>query len=603
MKLTEGLVDGLRTTAPCRAPLMQGREARPEAHRDEKRRGAIVPAFEWEAHGDRLRRQGDRDGAARAYLDSAIAAGADAILVEAAMAIERGDLPGAEHRLRSVLRNRPTSIAAIRLMALLALKVGRHEEAVTLLSRALDLAPDYIPAREMRARTLQRMNRFDEAMADAADLRLADPANPSFAMLKAALLVRLGHQQAAADLYRETLDHYPDSVAGWLSYGHVLKAIGHLSDAVSAYRRALHLRGDCGEAWWSLANLKTFAFTASDIAAMDEAVEGAATDEDRLHLHFALGKAHEDGGRPPQAFAHYAAGNGLRHAQLDYQAGEVTAHVDRLVHHLAGAAYRAPAKAEAPEGPIFVVGLPRSGSTLVEQILASHPAIEGTSELPDMMMIAERLSRRADQQEIALPTLIAGLSVDERLALGQVYLRGAALHRHDDKPFFIDKMPNNWKHVVLIKAILPEARIIDVRRHPMAVGWSAFKQHFSRGQEFTYDLADLGQYYRDYVRLLAAFDAAAPGHVHRIHYEELVPAMEHHVRAMLAFIGLPFDETCLRFWANDRVVRTPSSEQVRRPLFTDALDHWRQYEPWLQPLRDALGNSEAVYKNCLSKHK
>ncbi len=542
-----------------------------------------------------MRIAGDQAGAERCYLLSATAAGSDGTLVEVAVALERGDLPMAERRLRGLLKARPTSIAGIRLMAMLALQLGRHEDGLTLLSRALILAPDYAPAREMRARTLQRLNRFDAALADAETLRRSDPANPSLAMLQAALFVRLGRQVEAAALYGRTLVDHPDSITGWLSYGHVLKATGRAPEAVAAYRRAIRLRAGFGEAWWSLANLKTVAFDEADIAAMDRALAKASDADDRLHLHFALGKAHEDRAQHAEAFAHYRQGNVLRRAQTDYTPARITAHVSAMRAALARQTFDFAPIGLADEGPIFVVGLPRSGSTLVEQILASHPAIEGTSELPGMMMIAERLQQRADDRGAELATVLAELGTNERYELAREYGDHAGMHRREGKPFFIDKMPNNWQNIVLIKLLLPDARIIDVRRHPLAVGWSAYKQHFARGQEFTNDLVELGQYYRDYTDLIAAFAIACPGQVQRVVYEQLVTETESTVRAMLDRLGLPFDVACLQFWANKRVVRTPSSEQVRQPMFTTGLAQWRNFEPWLGPLREALGGIEQTY--------
>ena len=547
-----------------------------------------------EARGDALRQAGDLEPSAHAYLASVAAAAQDEALIGAAVALQRGALADAQARLRGVLRARPTSIAAIRLMAMLALRLGRHDDALALLGRALELAPGFAPAREMRARLLQQINRFEAALADVVVLRNAAPGDPSHAMLHAALCVRLGRQTEAAAIYAESLAAHPENATGWLSYGHVLKAIGEVAPAVAAYRRAIAARAGYGEAWWSLANLKTVAFAEADLAAMAQALATAQDDEDRLHLHFALGKAYEDRGAHAEAFAAIDAGNRLRRAALSYDPARLTAHVDAWLAALGDGAM--PVAGVGDAGPVFVVGLPRSGSTLVEQILASHPAIEGTSELPGMMMIGERLAEEAASLDVTVPTLLARKTAAERAALGAEYLAMAAAHRHEDKPLFIDKMPNNWQHVALIRAILPGARIVDVRRHPMSVGWSCYKQHFARGQEFTYDLADIGAWYRDYVRLMAAFDAAAPGAVHRVIYEDLVADTEGQVRALLAGLGLAFDPACLAFWANRRVVRTPSSEQVRRPVYAGGIDHWQHFEPWLGALRSALGDLETIYK-------
>ena len=546
-----------------------------------------------EAMGDEALRQGDTAGAEQAYLASAVAAAGDRVLVQAAMALDKDALPVAEQALRATLRQRPTSIAAIRLMAMLALKLDRQDDALRLLARALDLAPGYGPAREMRARTLQRMNRFAEALADAEALTRAQPDNPSLAMLKASLLVRLGRQEAAAALYAATLAAHPDSAKGWMSYGHVLKATARTPEAIAAYTRALALEPGFGEVWWSLANLKTHSFSADDLAAMEAALGAAGDDTDRLHLHFALGKALEDAGLEARAFDHYAAGNALRRGQIDYRAEETGARVDAWCAALA-AGHGPDGRGWAEQGSVFVVGLPRSGSTLVEQILASHPDVEGTAELPEMMVIAEKLAARAEDEGVSLPALLAGLGADARAALGREYIDQTRHYRRENTPLFIDKMPNNWLNVAIIAAILPKARIIDVRRDPMAVGFAAYKQHFARGQEFTYDLGDLGRYYADYVRLMTAFEAAAPGRVHSLRYEALVADTEGEVRRMLAYLGLPFDAGCLAFWQNPRTVRTPSAEQVRQPVYAQGLDHWRRFEPWLGPLRDALGGMGAT---------
>ncbi len=547
----------------------------------------MVPPVDLDVMGDRLRHAGDLAGAERAYLASVEAAGSDQQLIQSALALENGDLPTAETILRSKLRQQPTSLAAIRLMAMLAVRVARYDDAVALCSRALSLAPSFQPARELRARTLHRMNRFAEALSDVDTLLGGDPANASLSMLRAALLVRLGRQQDAAEEYANALQHHPDNPTGWLSLGHVLKAIGRVDDAIKAYRRALQTREVFGEAWWSLANLKTFAFDTGDIDSMSHALDRTDDQNDRLHLHFALGKAFEDRDERARAYQHYASGNELRKAQLDYCPDKTTLWVDDIINSGAGACksvYRSPPPASA--GPIFVVGLPRSGSTLVEQILASHSAVEGTSELPAMMMIGERLRHRADGSKLELGQLIAALTAEEGASLSQGYLEHSLSHRHTARPFFIDKMPNNWLHIALINTLFPHAPIIDVRRSPMAVGWAVFKQHFAKGQEFSYDQRHIARYYADYSRMISFFDTHYPGRVHTLIYEELVDDTERQVRALLDRLSLPFEPGCLSFWANDRIVRTPSSEQVRQPIYRSGLDHWMKYENWLQPMQE-----------------
>ncbi|MEO5640237.1 MAG: sulfotransferase, partial [Sphingomicrobium sp.] len=348
-----------------------------------------------------------------------------------------------------------------------------------------------------------------------------------------------------------------------------------------------------GDAWWSLANLKTARFGDDDIAAMTAALARTTTDQDRYHLQFALGKALEDRGEWAESFAHYAAGNRLRRAEMPYDPDRTTAHLERSRALLTGEALARPGGHPSDE-PIFIVGLPRAGSTLIEQILASHSAVEGTMELPDIGTIAADLAGRGGEADY-LERLVA-LTPQERHDLGQRYLDGTRVQRKSGRPRFIDKMPNNFAHVGLIHLILPNATIIDARRHPMANGFSAYKQHFSRGQGFTYDLGEIGRYWRDYAALMDHYDEVLPGRVHRIFHEQLVADPEPRIRALLDHAGLPFEPACLAPHTNDRPVRTASSEQVRRPINAEAVDHWRHYAPWLGPLEAALGDAAATYR-------
>jgi len=354
-------------------------------------------------------------------------------------------------------------------------------------------------------------------------------------------------------------------------------------------RRSLELEPTLGSSWWSLANLKTFRFTTDDAEAMRRTLQlpGIAED-DRSQLEFALGKAEEDARNWAESFAHYAEGNRRRRAMLDYDPAHVTAIVDRQRATLDADFFAARRGWGCmSEDPIFVVSLPRSGSTLVEQILASHSAVEGTMELPDIGMIAGRLG----------PGGIADLTKADARALGEDYLARTAVQRKAGRPHFVDKMPNNWTYLALIHLILPNARIVDARRHPLGCGWSLFKQHFARGQSFSYDLGEIGRYYRDYVRALEHIDHVLPGRVNRVFYEQMVEDTATEVRRLLDAIGLPFEEACLRFYETERAVRTASSEQVRRPIFREGLDQWRHYEPWLGPLADALGPVLTDYPN------
>jgi tetratricopeptide (TPR) repeat protein len=388
------------------------------------------------------------------------------------------------------------------------------------------------------------------------------------------------------------LQEFPQQPKVWMSYGHSLKTSGRVAEAIEAYRRAIEMGPNLGEAYWSLANLKTYRFSAADVLAMRNALtRNDLTDEDRLHFEFSLGKALEDEASYEESFTHYAKGNGIRRKSHPYSADENSSFVRRsqALFTREFFAERAGCGAQAGD-PIFILGLPRSGSTLLEQILASHSLVEGTMELPDIPQIARELAAgngRGDEGTFF--QAVAALTSAELRTLGERYLDGTRVLRKSAAPFFIDKMPNNCLYVGLIHLILPNARIIDARRHALACCFSCFKQHFARGQNFTYGLEDLGRYYRDYVELMAHFDAVLPGRVHRISYEVMVADTEAEVRRLLAHCGLPFEEGCLKFYENERAVRTASSEQVRQPIFREAVDHWRHYERWLEPLKAALG--------------
>jgi tetratricopeptide (TPR) repeat protein len=389
----------------------------------------------------------------------------------------------------------------------------------------------------------------------------------------------------------------------WLGLGHALRSAGSNDECVAAYRRCIEARPTFGEAWWSLANLKTFRFGEADIEAMERLQPSSQlSDDDRLHIHFAMGKAREDQAAYGAAFDHYAKGNAIRRRQTNYNPDETSAHVTRSKTLFTPEFFAARREQGSPDpAPIFIVGLPRSGSTLVEQILSSHSLVEGTMELPDITHLARRIGdqkRKSDASKY--PDGLADLDASALRALGEEYIERTRIQRKTGKPFFIDKMPNNFAHVGMIHLILPNAKIIDARRHPLGTCLSAFKQHFARGQTFSYSMTDLGRYYRDYVDLMAHVDRVLPGRVHRIFYEQLVTDFENGVRALLTHCGLEFEDACLSFHTNTRAVRTASSEQVRRPLYRDAVEHWKNFDAWLQPLKDALGPALDEYPAALS---
>ncbi|MGZ6016718.1 MAG: tetratricopeptide repeat-containing sulfotransferase family protein [Phenylobacterium sp.] len=555
----------------------------------------------WRALGDRLRLEGDGPGADRAYTCGIRAGLTDPELIAAADALCDGEPADAHRRLRAILVKRPNEPSALAMFADLAARSGRHNDAERLLAQCLSAAPGLTAARCAYAIALHQQGKTLETIAQADVLLTADREHPVYRTLRAAALMRVGEYDQAADAYRGVLEAYPDLALTWMAYGHALKTLGRQAEAVAAYRESVRLRPALGEAWWSLANLKTVALTSDDIAAMEAGrADPTLEDEGRFHLNFALGKAYEDAHDDARAFACYDQGNALRRRDLVYDADETSGQVARSKALLGASFFAAHAGQGSPRpDPIFIVGLPRSGSTLIEQILASHSQVEGTQELPDIEALADRLAGHPKRpSEGAYPDVLAALPAAELAALGEEYLRRVAVHRKTGAPLFIDKMPNNFAHVGLIRLILPHAKIIDARRHPVGCCFSAFKQHFAIGQPFTYSLTDLARYYRDYVELMAHFDAVLPGRVHRVIYEQLVADPQREVRRLLAYCGLPFEDACLRFYENPRAVRTASSEQVRQPIFTDATDHWRRFEPWLGPLIDGLGDVLDAYSDA-----
>ena len=509
-------------------------------------------------------------------------------LQRAAQALVANELHVAEPLLRARLKASPFDVAAIRMMAELAARIGRYRDSETLLRRALELAPAFIPARANLATVLHRQNRTEEALEQLDHLNQADPGNTAHATLRAAVLGRVGDYDEAIELYREVLGHRPAHPKLWMSYGHALKTVGRQDEAIGAYRCGIEVDPTLGEIWWSLANLKTVRFDDADIDRMLAALNSPdLSDDNRLHLDFALGKAFDDKKQTDLAFAHYAKANALRREQISYDPDEITRQVDATIALFTPEFIAAGAGQGCLAGdPIFILGMPRAGSTLIEQILACHSQVEGTMELPDI----PRLATQAVALDGRYPRDLGKLDGDALSMLGQDYLDATRIQRREGKPFFIDKLPNNWLHTGFIQMILPNARIIDARRHPLDCCFSNFRQHFARGQGFSYGLDDIGRYYADYVRLMAHFDSVMPGRVYRVTHERLLDDPDGEIRALLGALGLPFEQPCLDFHSSGRAVRTASSEQVRRPINRDGVDQWRAYDAHLQPLRDALGS-------------
>ena len=550
----------------------------------------------WRLLADQLDASGDAAGAELTRALYIKAATRDPRLMEAAAALVENALPRAEASLRAHLAAFPNDVAALRMLAEVAGRLQRFGEAQRLLEQCLTLAPGFDAARHNYVTVLNRQGRPAEALPHVERLLAKEPRNPGYRNLKAAVLANLGDYPLSIEVYEEVLKEFPDQPKIWMSYGHSLRTSGRRAESVTAYRRAIAMEPTLGEAYWSLANLKTFRFSDADLAAMRHALTRTdLPDEERLHFEFALGKALEDAAEYEASFGHYARGNEIRRRSHPYRADDNLAYVQRTRKILTRDFFAARGGAGAlAADPIFIVGLPRAGSTLLEQVLASHSLVEGTMELPQIPQLARELAgRNARQQDFA--GVIEKLTPEELRALGERYLEDTRALRKTSAPFFIDKMPNNCWYVGLIHLILPNARIIDARRHPLGCCFSCFKQQFARGQNFTYSLTDLGRYYRDYLELMAHFDDVLPGRIHRVHYEATIEDTESEVRRLLAYCGLPFEASCLKFHENERAVRTASSEQVRQPIFREGLDHWRHFEPWLDPLKAALGDVLAAY--------
>ena len=512
-------------------------------------------------------------------------------------AMMANDLPTAEGILRSVLTRSPGDVAAIRMLAEIGIRMGHPREGDRLLQRAIELAPGFGYARYTRAVALDLLSRSGEALAELNQITGPLAEYDPVIAAKAVALSRVGENDEALRLYRLLAERQPNNADIWISIANLLKIVGDQQGAVEAYRRVFEISPVNGEAWWSLANLKTFRFSDEDIQRMEAALQSRGlSEDDRFRLHFAIGKAFEDRGEDEAGFDHYSQGNTGRSLQTRHRPHETTELVDRT-ERLFTPEFLEKRKnyGSRARDPIFIVGMPRSGSTLVEQILASHPLVEGTGELPDILVIARELEESSPgagpEGWRNYPDNLRELSSKDCRRLGESYLERTRIQRKTDRPHFLDKMPNNWLHVGLIRLILPNARIIDARRHPLACGFSNFKQHYARGQEFSYDLEHFGLYYRDYVRMMAHFDRVSPGSIHRIIHERLLADPEGEIRALLDYLELPFDEACLRFHESKRAVRTASAEQVRRPIDREGVESWKRFEQWLDPLKGVLGET------------
>jgi tetratricopeptide (TPR) repeat protein len=505
--------------------------------------------------------------------------------------IAQGKLIKAEQLCKAFMQKVPRNIEGMRLLADIGSRLGVLEDAEFLLESAVEFAPDHTKARIDYIQVLRKRQNYQESLRQAKLLLDADPSNPQFQSVFAVESMQSGDYDTALSMFESILKILPEDPVTLTSRGHALKTQGQTEDAIDSYRRAIKKYAAHGEAYYSLANLKLFSFSDEEIQAM-EAQESnlGISHQSRIYLNFALGKAYEDKSLFDKAFMFYERGNAFKKSQSRYKASDLTAEFkaqtevfdDAFIASHANTGFTSP-------DPIFIVGLPRSGSTLLEQILASHSQVDGTMELPNMLALAQKLRRGERMSAVNhYPGILKELPAEQFLEFGEKFIDETRVHR-GSAPFFIDKMPNNFRHVGLIKLMLPNAKIIDARRHPMGSCFSGFKQLFAEGQEFTYGLEEVGTYYRDYVDLMDHWDKVFPGQVLRVQYEEVVADLDSQVRRILDYCGLEFEESCINFHETDRSVRTPSSEQVRQPIYQSGVEQWKNFESNLDPLKQALG--------------
>ena len=516
---------------------------------------------------------------------------------------QEGRIEDAEQLYRQVLNNNPRNVDALRMLAMVAATAKRYDDAERLLRKAVGIAPDFLTAVVDLGRVLKEQDRFEEAIDCLKNAIAINPNNPHTHFLLASAYSPAALNHEAAREYRRALDLAPEHPGALLGLGNALKTIGKQDEAIKAYRDCIRVRPDNGEIYWSLANLKTYRFSDEQIAEMAARVDNpeGLTEQSEVNFLFALGKAHDDRQDYDKAWRYYARGNGKQRMLAQYDPVQTETINDAIVEVFDKALLEEKAGKGCPDrAPIFVLGLPRSGSTLVEQILASHSQVEGTSELPYLGRVAMSLNRnRADG--VNYPEAVRELEAAHLTALGEDYINYAQLHRTEGKPFFIDKMPNNFPTIGFLNLILPQAKIIDARRHPLDACVGNFRQHYAKGQTFSYDLTDLGEYCLQYLRMMDHWHQALPGRILTVQYEEMVMDFESQARRLLDHCELPWEEACGRFYETERPVRTASSEQVRQPIYTGALNFWRNYERHLdelveivEPVRDRYRKYEAI---------
>ena len=506
--------------------------------------------------------------------------------------INEGRLAQAEQLCRQFLLRHPKQVEGMRLLAYIGVQTEVLDDAEVLLENAVRFEPDNDLARFDYMGVLYKRQKYAASFAQAEQLIEKAPDNVRHQTAYANQCVAIGRFDEAIAIYDQVIPKVPDPALVHLLKAHALKTIDQTEQAIKAYRAAYENKPGFGDAFWSLANLKTYRFTDLEVETMLASVaEPNLSPVDHVHLNFALGKHFEDAKDFERAFGFYQQGNTVKQGQIGFDSELLSKRLSLQTSVCSETLFkqRSGSGCPAPD-PIFILGLPRAGSTLLEQILASHPLVDGTQELPNIAAFAFELDgRRRIQDAPQYPACLTTISDNELAAMGQKYLADTQIHR-GDAPFFIDKMPNNFRHIGLIQLILPNAKIIDARRHPIACCFSGFKQLFASGQEFSYSLTDIGRYYQDYMRLMNHWHEVLPGKILTVHHEAVVFNLEQEVRRILDFCALEFDPACLNFHQTERSVRTPSSEQVRQPIYQSGLEAWMNFEPWLEPLKTAIGD-------------
>lgn len=602
----QATLDRLRAAAP---DFGRGLQEEGHLHRQTGDRDSAIAAYRaavaanpslggaWAALAEALDQAGQTTEASQARTQAEALSRLPRKLMAASNHLHENRLTKAEALARAFLQKQPRHVEGMRILAEIGKRLGVMDDAEFLLESAVAFEPDNIAARLDYVEILRKRQKHEAALKEAKDLIARDPESPVFRSRYAVEALAVGDYDGALESFDRVLAALPEDAGTHAAKGHALKTMGRSEDAVDSYRRAFAAQPDYGEAYYALANLKTYRFTDAEMKAMQaQEDQPGLIANDRIHLCFALGKAFEDRLDVETAFTYYERGNALKRARSGYDAGKMDAEfaaqkevcTPELFQTKSGMGHDAP-------DPIFILGLPRAGSTLLEQILASHSQVDGTLELPDILATAHKLrGRQRGEDASRYPAVLHDLDAEQLEALGRRYIENTRIHRAG-APFFTDKMPNNFRHIGLIKLILPNAKIIDARRAPMACCFSGYKQLFAEGQEFTYSLDDAGRYYRGYVELMDHWDAVLPGEILRVRYEHVVDDLEGQVRRLLDFCGLDFEPACIEFHKTERGVRTASSEQVRQPINKSGLAAWKPFEPWLDPLKDALGPALEQY--------